>query len=99
VAETAGGERPGDPAALRCGYERLREAVLAGRPDGWRLGHGVLATRGTVAWIAALTTAAPAPQPGTGRSESRPVASTAVSLPGASEIVAVLSQMAFALAA
>jgi hypothetical protein len=99
VADSAPGERDGDPVALRCGYEGLREAVLSGRPDGWRLGHGVLATRGKVAWIAALTAVAPAPQLAAGRSESRPVASTAASLPGAGEIVAVLSQMAFALAA
>lgn len=99
MADSAPGERPGDPVALRCGYERLRAAVLSGRPDGWRLGHGVLATRGTVAWIAALTTAAPASQAAAGSSGSRPVASTAASLPGAGEIVAVLSQMALALAA
>jgi hypothetical protein len=99
VADSAPGERDGDPVALRCGYERLREAVLSGRPDGWRLGHGVLATRGTVAWIAAVTTAAPASQAGSRSSESQPVASTAASLPDAGEIVAVLSQMAFALAA
>jgi hypothetical protein len=99
VADSARGERPRDPVALCCGYERLREAVLSGCPDGWRLGHGVLATRGTVAWIAALTTAAPASQPGAGRSESRPDSASAASLPRASEIVAVLSQMAFALAA
>jgi hypothetical protein len=99
VADSAGGERPGDPVALRCGYERLREAVLAGRPDGWRLGHGVLATRGTVAWIAAVGELAPASQPAPGRSESPPAGETAASPPGASEIVAVLSQMAFALAA
>jgi hypothetical protein len=35
-------------------YERLRAAVLGGQPDGFRLGHGVPATRGVVAWIAAL---------------------------------------------
>ena len=29
--------------ALAQGYEQLRERVLAGRPDGWRLGHAVLA--------------------------------------------------------
>lgn len=99
MADSGSGERPGDPVALRCGYERLREAVLSGRADGWRLGHGVLATRGTVAWIAAFTEVAPAAQPGVGRSGSQPVALTAASLPGAGEIVAVLSQMAFAIAA
>jgi hypothetical protein len=99
VADSVPGERPDDPAALRCGYEQLREAVLSGRPDGWRLGHGVLATRGTVAWIAAVTEVAPASRPGGESSESRPASATAASLPGAGEIVAVLSQMAFALAA
>jgi hypothetical protein len=99
VADRGSGERDGDPVALRCGYERLREAVLSGRPDGWRLGHGVLATRGTVAWIAALTAIAPAPQPGARAAKPQPATSTAAALPGASEIVAVLSQMAFALAA
>ncbi len=97
--DSAGGERDGDPVALRCGYERLREAVLSGRQDGWRLGHGVLATRGTVAWIAAVGDVAPASQPAAGRSEPPPLGATAASLPGTSEIVAVLSQMAFALAA
>jgi hypothetical protein len=99
VADSAGGERAGGRVALRCGYEQLREAVLSGGADGWRLGHGVLATRGTVAWIAAVATAAPASQPAAGRSEPPPVSATAASLPAAGEIVAVLSQMAFALAA
>jgi hypothetical protein len=36
-------------------YEQLRRRALAGRPDGWRLGWGVLATRGVVAWITART--------------------------------------------
>jgi hypothetical protein len=99
VAERAAGERHGDPVALRAGYERLREAVLSGRPDGWRLGHGVLATRGTVAWIAAFAAVAPGTQSGAEVRESRPVTSTASSLPGAGEIVAVLSQMALAIAA
>jgi hypothetical protein len=31
------------------GYERLRERVLAGRPDGWRLGHGLLTGKGLAA--------------------------------------------------
>ncbi|MGO9899961.1 MAG: hypothetical protein ACLP0J_09760 [Solirubrobacteraceae bacterium] len=87
-----------DPVALRCGYEQLRKAVLSGRVDGWALGHGVLATRGIVAWIAAVSDVAPASPPAARRSESRPPASTGCSLPGAGEIVAVLSQMAFAIA-
>jgi hypothetical protein len=99
VADSAPGERDADPETLRSGYERLREAVLSGRPDGWRLGHGVLATRGAVAWIAGVREVAPGPQARAGVPGSRPVSSTASSLPGAGEIVAVLSQMALAHAA
>ena len=98
MADRAPGERGGDPAAVRSGYERLRDAVLPGRPDGWRLGHGVLVTRGMVAWIAAAAgTAAIVPA----RTEvAEPVTvPSASSLPAAGEIVAVLGQMAFALAA
>lgn len=97
MADRAPGERNGDPVAVRCGYERLREAVLSGRPDGFRLGHGVLVTRGTVAWIAAVTEAA-APPPARTEADTVPVPSVS-SLPAAGEIVAVLAQMAFAIAA
>ncbi len=99
MAERADRERERDPVALRCGYEQLREAVLCGRGDGWALGHGVLATRGIVAWIAAVSDVAPASPPAAGPRESQPAAATGSSLPGAGEIVAVLSQMAFAIAA
>lgn len=99
MADSASGERLADPDSLRCGYERLREAVLSGCPDGFRLGHGVLVTRGTVAWIAAVGDVAPGLQPVARAAESRPAASTAVSLPRASEIVAVLAQMTLAIAA
>jgi len=99
VAEGTPGGREGDPGALRAGYERLREAVLAGRPDGFRLGHGVLATRGTVAWIAAATEAAPSPPAGRETPEPLAGASSAAAAPGAGEIVAVLAQMALAHAA
>jgi len=98
VAEGTPGGRGGDPGALRAGYERLREAVLSGRPDGWRLGHGVLATRGTVAWIAAAAEVAPSP-PAAGETAEPPPASSAATPPGAGEIVAVLAQMALAHAA
>ncbi|MBA3748217.1 MAG: hypothetical protein H0W96_12110 [Solirubrobacterales bacterium] len=97
MAEVATGERRGDRVALRCGYERLREAVLCGSPDGFRLGHGVLATRGTVAWIAAVTEVAPSPATGEA-AEALPDPNSA-SLPAAGEIVAVLAQMALAHAA
>ncbi|MGH2802493.1 MAG: hypothetical protein ACRDL4_05520 [Thermoleophilaceae bacterium] len=99
MADSAPGERLGDPVALRSGYERLREAVLSGRPEGWRLEHGVLATRGTVAWIAAVTEAGARPEAGAGEGEARPVASAASSLPGVAQIVGVLAQMALAHAA
>ena len=99
MAEGTPGGRDGDPGALRAGYERLREAVLAGRPEGFRLGHGVLATRGTVAWIAAAAEAAPSPPAGRKTPELPPGASSAAAPPGAGEIVAVLAQMALAHAA
>lgn len=98
MADRAPGERGGDPVAVRSGYERLREAVLSGHPDGWRLGHGVLVTRGTVAWIAAVTDVAAIAPARTEVGEPVPV-SSAPSLPATGEIVAVLAQMAFALAA
>jgi hypothetical protein len=103
-----GGERRGDPAALRAGYERLRAAVLSGRPDGFRLGHGVLAARGMVAWMATLAALeTPAARPGTpARPAGSPPAASPpppadglVSLPGADQVVAVLAQMALAHAA
>jgi hypothetical protein len=89
VADRAPGERGGDPVAVRAGYERLREAVLSGCPDGFSLGHGVLVTRGTVAWITAVTEVTGVPVP----------VRSASCLPAAGEIVAVLAQMAFAIAA
>jgi hypothetical protein len=53
---TADGQAVAESAALVAGYEQLRERALGGRPDRWRLGHGVLAGRAMVAWIAAWTT-------------------------------------------
>lgn len=98
MADSMPGGSGGDPVAVRSGYERLRAAVLSGRPDGFRLGHGVLVTRGTVAWITAVTDAAAVPAARGGMPEPVPV-SSACSLPAAGEIVAVLAQMAFAIAA
>ncbi|MGI8428292.1 MAG: hypothetical protein ACR2OB_03095 [Solirubrobacteraceae bacterium] len=96
MADRAPGESDGDPVAIRSGYERLRSAVLSGRPDGFALGHGVLVTRGTVAWIASVTEAAVAPAARGGGPE--PVSSPSA-LPAAGEIVVVLAHMAFAIAA
>jgi hypothetical protein len=98
------GGQEADPAALRTGYERLRAAVLSERPEGFRLGHGVLLTRGMLAWMQAFGSLAPptrggeAPERGAaggGASGLDSDARTAgvVSLPGADQLVAVLAQM------
>jgi hypothetical protein len=102
-----GGGQGGDPRALRAGYERLRQRVLAGASDGWRLGHGVLAARGMAAWIAAWSALAPAPTPPPDPSRRAPASGPGAiagpasapapsSAPAADEIVAVLGQMALA---
>jgi hypothetical protein len=70
--------------------------VLGARPDGFRFGHGVLATRGLVAWMhTASSLAAPASASGS----ARPPAGEVVLLPGADQLVAVIAQMALAHAA
>ena len=102
-------ERPGaDPAALVAGYEALRSAVAAGAPEGWRLGHALLARRGMAAWMAAWTAPGPALDAGTPAPDalsapsipSRPqpaaVPAALTPLPRAGQIVAVLAQMALA---
>ena len=82
------------------GYERLRERVLAGRPDSWRLGHGLLAGKGVAAWIAVATALAAGPRvtrsadPAAGAAASP--ACTGGAVPGADQLVAVLAQMALA---
>ena len=88
-------ERAG--AELDGSYERMRAAVLSGAPDGFRLGHGVLATRGVVAWIAALSSL-PAPAPRAGE-RSHPPAGEVVALPNAQQLAGVLAQMTLAHAA
>ena len=97
MVEDTGGEWQREPAALAADYERLRAAVLGGQPDGFRLGHGVLAARGLVAWMQTVTSVcSPAPAAGEG---SHPPAGEVLSLPGAEELVAVLAQMTLAHAA
>ena len=102
--------RPGDDAgALSEAYERLRDAVLSGGAGGWRLGHAVLSTRGTAAWMSTVGELAP---PASGATGAADVASrlasgscepasaeTAVSLPDVDQVVAVLTQMVLPLAA
>jgi len=89
--------------ALRCAYERLRQAVLSGDAGGWRLGHGVLVTRGMAAWMAAWAAPSEAPVYET----AAPVLSLEpipISQPphapssrlGANPIVTVLAQMVLA---
>ena len=97
------GEGKADPAVLRAGYERLRAAVLSARPEGFRLGHGVLLTRGMLAWMGAVGSLA-ASTPGDEAREGGAAAGGApladersadevVPLPGADQLVAVLAQM------
>ena len=88
---------PSDPAALRAGYEQLRERVLAGRPDGFKLGHAALARGGIAGWLAASAALTPGPPRPAG-----PHAVTAGKCPAglpAGEIVSVLCEMALAHAA
>ena len=86
-----------DVSALEAGYERLRAAVLGAAPDGFRLGHGVLATRGLVAWMHTAGSLAGAPPHASGSAHPSP--GEVVSLPGADQLVAVIAQMALAHAA
>jgi len=88
VADEADAAAVRDPAVLRDGYEQLRERVLAGRPDGWRLGHALLARRGVAGWIAEQPAAASAPRP------SAPAPTS-----DCGQIVSVLAEMALAHAA
>lgn len=100
--------RPEDRGALGAGYEALREAVLAGRPEGWRHGLGVLVSRGMAAWITTWSTLAPAGAGTTADLSDPPIPSPsppipepripgALSfLPQAGQVVAVLTQMALA---
>ena len=93
-------------------YERLRDAVLAGRAGGWRLGHGVLSARGMTAWMSAVDELAPPTSGGTDATDDADVASrfssagreassaeTTALLPGVDQVVAVLTQMVLPLAA
>jgi hypothetical protein len=95
----------GDAGALSEAYERLRDAVLSSGAGGWRLGHGVLCARGTVAWMSAVGELAP---PATAAAAVASTFSSAggesgveatVSLPGVDQVVAVLTQMVLPLAA
>lgn len=108
MAEGGECEPQADGAALQEGYERLREAVLAECPDGFRLGHGILVTRGMRAWMTAFGALAhSAPEAGAPAvslaacdpGESGCASVAAAPLPGADRFVAVLAQMALAHAA
>ena len=74
------------------GYERLRERVLTGRPDGWRFGRALLAGKGVAAWITACSAFTPARD--AARSGQQPAHAGA--RPNADQLVAVLAEMALA---
>jgi len=107
VADPPNDDGAADAGVLVSGYERLREAVLSGHAGGWRLGHGVLCTRGMVGWISTIgslsppataTTAVCAPRPCSTACDEPP-SGPAASLPAADQVVAVLTQMVLPLAA
>jgi len=87
--------RPGadeDGRALVERYESLRERALDARPDGYRLGLGVLLGRGVACWMLTWRECVPAQL----ASPSSPLPAP---VEGASEeIVRVLAAMAFACA-
>ena len=85
-------------AELDASYERLRAAVLGGAPDGFRLGHGVLATRGVAAWMETVTSVG-SPTARSASERHHPPAGEVVALPNAEKLVAVLAQMTLAHAA
>jgi hypothetical protein len=108
VAEEDARRRGEDAGALAAGYERLRAAVLSGSAGGWRLGHGLLSARGTVAWMRAVGAAAPPAAAGMDVTGAGPRSSAECrepptgrpeSLPDADQVVAVLTQMVLPLAA
>jgi hypothetical protein len=73
-------------------YEQLRARVLAGEPDGFRLGLAMLERRGLAAWARAWRGTAPAPA-------VAPARATVIELPSdARQIVGVLATMALAFA-
>ena len=105
---TDDGEPFRDAGALTAGYERLRAAVLSGSASGWRLGHGVLSARGMAGWMRRIGAVTPLPAGNVDVAHARPLSSAEsrelptgrpVSLPGADQVVAVLTQMVLPLAA
>jgi hypothetical protein len=92
----------GEAAALREGYELLRQAVLSGSPGGWRLGHGVLSAGGMARWMSAFDELAPPPAGATAAprlSSESPLSASAELLADIDQVVAVLAQMTLAIAA
>jgi len=93
----------GAPGGLGETYERLRQAVLSGDAGGWRLGHGVLVTKGMAAWMAAWAAPGEAPVSETTASvlslEPIPISQpphAPSSRLGANPIVTALAQMVLA---
>lgn len=91
--KAAGDETLTEQQALADRYEALRERVLGCGADGFRLGLGLLLSRGVAAWIAASRHAAPAAaDPGAGDRG----ASAALAGGEERELVGVLAAMALA---
>ncbi len=101
--DTAPAGAAADRGGLVAGYELLRAAALVGNPEGWRLGRGLLASRGKATWMAAWTALVPVDA---GTTATNPPAFTLPapspqhpspsSVPRAGQIVAVIAQMALA---
>lgn len=85
-----------EPAVVLDGYERLREQVLTGRPDGWRLGRSLLAGRGVAAWMAACAAFTPARHAGGPAARSAGAGPVAGARPCSDQLVAVLAEMVWA---
>jgi hypothetical protein len=105
----ADSDEPRDAGALSEAYERLREMVLAGGAGGWRLGHGVLSSRGMTGWMSTVGALVPPASGDTGDADvpfrfssagCEPAsAEKRAPLPGVDQVVAVLTQMVLPLAA
>ena len=109
MADSDNPRHGGDAGALGEAYEQLRDAVLSSGAGGWRLGHGGLRARGMMAWMTAVGELAPPASRATGAagvastsastSDEPASAARTVALPGADQVVAVLTQMVLPLAA
>ena len=70
--------------------------MLTDRPDGWRLGRGLLAGKGVAAWIAGCAAFTPTPDAAGPTAWSAQPAPPDGARPSADQFVAVLAEMALA---